>query len=195
VTEPPKSLGPPTVVLVQRTYDNHEGALESLNKFGICFLYLSQERFTRHTDITIHRRFESAEVVTITYFYWKVRQSYIVTDQKKIYECWVLLLQNMGGKNPSLISSKKFLTEDLSSRSFSIGALLWVPPLNRSNKSLPLLHLKQHGTKPWVRSVLVQDLPDKVKDSQGYAGFKGVKVRLINNQWFYLQKYLLKVDP
>jgi hypothetical protein len=24
--------------------------------------------------------------------------------------------------------------------------------------------------------------PNKVKDSQGYAGFKGVKVRLINNQ-------------
>jgi hypothetical protein len=88
----------------------------------------------------------------------------------------------MGGKNPSRISSKEFLMEDLSSRSFSLGALLLVPPLNRSNKSLPLLHLKQHGTKPRVQSVLSQDLPVKIKDSQGYAGFKGVKVRLINNQ-------------
>jgi hypothetical protein len=51
-------------------------------------------------------------------------------------------------KIPSRISSKKFLTEDLSSRSFSLGSLLLVPPLNRSSKSLPLLHLKQHGTKP-----------------------------------------------
>jgi hypothetical protein len=40
VTEPPKSLGPPTVVLVQRTSDNPAGVLESLDKFGICFPYL-----------------------------------------------------------------------------------------------------------------------------------------------------------
>jgi hypothetical protein len=52
VTEPPKSLGPPTVVLVQRTSDNPIGAPESLDKFGICFSYFSPERFTRHADIT-----------------------------------------------------------------------------------------------------------------------------------------------
>jgi hypothetical protein len=52
VTEPPKSLGPPTVVLVQRTSDNPVGGPESLDKFGICFSFLSQERFTRHADIT-----------------------------------------------------------------------------------------------------------------------------------------------
>jgi hypothetical protein len=52
VTEPPKSLGPPTVVLVQRTSDNPVGAPVSLDKFGIYFSYLSQERFTRHRDIT-----------------------------------------------------------------------------------------------------------------------------------------------
>jgi hypothetical protein len=114
----------------------------SLDKFGIWIPYLSQERFTRHAEITIHQRYESAETVTITYFYWKVRQSYIVTDQNKIYECWVLLLQNMGAKNPSRISSKKFLTEGLSSCSFSLDSLLSVPPWNRSNKSLLLLHLK-----------------------------------------------------
>jgi hypothetical protein len=47
VMEPPKSLGPPTVVLS----DNPTGAPESLDMFSICFLYLSQERFTRHADI------------------------------------------------------------------------------------------------------------------------------------------------
>jgi hypothetical protein len=52
VTEPPKLLGPPTVVLIQRTSDNPTGVPESLDKFGICFSYLSQERFTRHADIT-----------------------------------------------------------------------------------------------------------------------------------------------
>jgi hypothetical protein len=51
VTEPPKLLGPPTVVLVQQTSDNPTGAPKPLNKFGICFLYFSQERFTRHADI------------------------------------------------------------------------------------------------------------------------------------------------
>jgi hypothetical protein len=66
VMEPPKSLGPPTVVLVQWTSDNPAGALESLDKFGICFSYLSQERFTRHAEITNHRRCGSAEAVTIT---------------------------------------------------------------------------------------------------------------------------------
>jgi hypothetical protein len=40
VTEPPKSLGPPTVVLVQRTSDNPTGVPKSLDKFGICFPYL-----------------------------------------------------------------------------------------------------------------------------------------------------------
>jgi hypothetical protein len=106
-----------------------------------------------------------------------------------------IIITSLGGKNSSRISSKKFLTEGLSSRSFSLDSLLLVPPLNKSSKSLSLLHLKPHGTKPWVQSVLSQDLPDKVKDSQGYAGFKGVKVRLINNQWLCLQKCLLIVDP
>jgi hypothetical protein len=64
VTEPPKLLGPPIVVLVQRTSDNPIGAPESLDKFGICFSYLSKERFTRHADITNHRRYENAEAIT-----------------------------------------------------------------------------------------------------------------------------------
>jgi hypothetical protein len=41
VTEPPKSLGPPTVVLVQQTSDNPVDVPESLDKFGI-FSYLSR---------------------------------------------------------------------------------------------------------------------------------------------------------
>jgi hypothetical protein len=64
MTEPPKSLGPPTVVLVQWTSDNPAGVPESLDKFGICFSYLFQECFTRHADITDHRRYDNAEAIT-----------------------------------------------------------------------------------------------------------------------------------
>ena len=69
VTEPPKSLGPPTVVLVQRTSDNPAGAPDHLTSSGSEFIFLSQERFTGHADITIHRRYGNAEAVTIIYFY------------------------------------------------------------------------------------------------------------------------------
>jgi hypothetical protein len=79
-----KSLGPPTVVLVQWTSDNPAGAPESLDKFSICFHFLSQERFTCHVDITKHRRYENAEAITITYIILKVRKSYNITDQKQI---------------------------------------------------------------------------------------------------------------
>jgi hypothetical protein len=41
VTEPPKSLGPPIVVLVQQTSDNPVDVPESLDKFDI-FSYLSR---------------------------------------------------------------------------------------------------------------------------------------------------------
>jgi hypothetical protein len=78
VTEPPKSLGPPTVVLVQRTSYHPVGAPESLDKFGICFSYFSQERFTRHADITEHRRYGNAEAITKVYIYSKVGQSYLL---------------------------------------------------------------------------------------------------------------------
>jgi hypothetical protein len=76
--ESPKSLGPPTIVLVQRTSDNPVGALESLDKFDICFSYLSQERFTRHANITsigVTRMWKQLHKLT---FILKVRQSYIL---------------------------------------------------------------------------------------------------------------------
>jgi hypothetical protein len=64
VAEPLKLLGPPAVVLVQWTSDNPVDAPELLDKFGICFSRLSQERFTRHADITDHRRYRNAEGIT-----------------------------------------------------------------------------------------------------------------------------------
>ena len=71
VTEPPKSLGPPIVVLVQWTSDNPVDVPELLDKFGICFSHFCQERFTRHADIIIHWRYENEEAITVTYLILK----------------------------------------------------------------------------------------------------------------------------
>jgi hypothetical protein len=76
--EPPKSLGPPTVVLVQRTSDNLVGAPESLDKFGMCFSYLSQERFTCHAHITNIGDTRMRKQLHELTFILKVRQSYIL---------------------------------------------------------------------------------------------------------------------
>jgi hypothetical protein len=48
---------------------------------SIYILYLAQERFTRHADITTHRSNEYAEAVTTTYFILKYGKSSIITDQ------------------------------------------------------------------------------------------------------------------
>jgi hypothetical protein len=58
VTEPPKSLGPPTVVLVQQTLDNPADAHNHSTSSVSASFFLAQERFTRHADITTHRRNE-----------------------------------------------------------------------------------------------------------------------------------------
>jgi hypothetical protein len=58
VTEPPKLLGPPTIVLVQRTLENPVDAHNHSTSSVSVSLFLTQERFTRHADITTHRRNE-----------------------------------------------------------------------------------------------------------------------------------------
>jgi hypothetical protein len=87
VTKPPKSLGPPIVVLVLRTSDNLAGAPDHLTSSVSEFLTFPKS--VSHVTQTLQYigDTESAKAVTITYFYWKVRQRYIVTDQNKIYEC------------------------------------------------------------------------------------------------------------
>jgi hypothetical protein len=57
VTEPPKVLGPPTVVLVLRTLDNLVDA-NNHSTSSVLYLHSAQERFTRHADITSRRRKE-----------------------------------------------------------------------------------------------------------------------------------------
>jgi hypothetical protein len=81
MTEPPKLLGPPTVVLVHRTSDNPAGAPDHLTSSVSEFFYLAQERFTCDADITTHRRYEYVETVTTTYFILKYGKSIINRDQ------------------------------------------------------------------------------------------------------------------
>jgi hypothetical protein len=63
VTEPPKSLGPPTVVLVQQTSDNPVDVPESLDKFGIFFLTFPGT-FHPSDRQYAHRRCGNEEVIT-----------------------------------------------------------------------------------------------------------------------------------
>ena len=63
VTEPPKSLGPPTVVLVQQTSDNPVDVPESLDKFGIFFLTFPGTFYPSGRQY-VHRRCGNAEVIT-----------------------------------------------------------------------------------------------------------------------------------
>jgi hypothetical protein len=58
VMEPPMFLGPPTVVLVQRTLDNPVDVHNHLTSLVYVFFFLAQEHFARHADITTYRRNE-----------------------------------------------------------------------------------------------------------------------------------------
>ena len=75
--EPPKSLGPPTVVLVQQTSDNPIDVPESLDKFGI-FSYLSRnvspvlQTLQNIGDIEMRKQLHK-----LTFIY-KVRSSYLL---------------------------------------------------------------------------------------------------------------------
>jgi hypothetical protein len=59
----------------------------------------------------------------------------------------VLLLQTREAKHPP---AQKFIVFKVGGQhppahNFTVGALLWVPPLNRNNKSMLFPHLQQHG--------------------------------------------------
>jgi hypothetical protein len=100
VTEPPKSLGPPTVVLVQRTSDNPAGAPNHLISSVSVF-------FTLPKSVSPVRRYyntsEEQECGSSynNLLYFKVRKISIITDQSKYKSAGVILLHNLGGKNPS----------------------------------------------------------------------------------------------
>jgi hypothetical protein len=71
VPEPPKSLGPPTVVLVQQTSDNPAAAPDHLTSLVSEFLSLPKSVSPVTHTLQKHRRNENAEAITITYFMLK----------------------------------------------------------------------------------------------------------------------------
>jgi hypothetical protein len=78
VMEPPKSLGPPIVVLVQRTSDNPADAPESLEKFGTTFLTFPKSVSPVTQTLQIIGDTKMRKRLHKLTFILKVRQSYIL---------------------------------------------------------------------------------------------------------------------
>jgi hypothetical protein len=100
VTEPPKVLGPPTVVLVLRTLDNLVGAHNHSTSSVLYLYYSAQECFTRHADITSQWRKESAEANynNLIYIHQIYRESIIITILG-YYECIKYYYYRSGRQN------------------------------------------------------------------------------------------------
>jgi hypothetical protein len=101
VTKPPKSLGPPTVVLFHRTSDNPAGAPDHLTSLVSVFFTLpksvsSVTQILQHIGGTSMRK-----QLQQLYFRLKYRKSSIIKDHSKYKSAGVILLHNLGGKNPS----------------------------------------------------------------------------------------------
>jgi hypothetical protein len=101
VTEPLNSLGPPIVVLVHRTSEHHAGAPDHLTSSVSVFFTLPKSvspvtQILQHIGGTSMRK-----RLQQLYFRLKYRKSHIITDQSKYKSAGVILLHNLGGKNPS----------------------------------------------------------------------------------------------
>jgi hypothetical protein len=121
VTEPPNVLGPPTVVLVLRTLDNSVGA-HNHSKSSVLYLhYSAQERFTRHADITSHRRKESGEanynnliyihqiyresvIITIPGYYECIKYYYYISGRQNTLPHKKIIIFKVGGQHPPMTS-------------------------------------------------------------------------------------------
>jgi hypothetical protein len=81
VTEPPKSLGPPTVVLVYRTSDNPAGAPDHLTS-SVSVIFTLPKRVSPVTQILQHIGGTSMwKQLQQLYFILKYRKSSIIIDQ------------------------------------------------------------------------------------------------------------------
>jgi hypothetical protein len=86
-----------------------------------------------------------------------------------------VLLQTREAKHPPV---QKFIVFKVGDQhppatNFTVGALPWVPPLNKNSKSLLFPHLQQHRFKnPEYEVYFCMSYPTKEKDTQGYAGLR-----------------------
>jgi hypothetical protein len=97
MTEPPKSLGPPTVVLVQQTSDNPVDVPESLDKFGIVFLTFPG---TFHPSCR-HYKHQSCGSNYINPLLFESKREFNITDQHIKYTSAKYYYNTKGGKNSS----------------------------------------------------------------------------------------------
>ena len=79
VTEPPKSLGPPTVVLVQRTSDNPAGAPDHLTS-SVSEFFTLPKSVSPVTQTLQHIGGTKCGSIYNNLLYFKVRNSRIITD-------------------------------------------------------------------------------------------------------------------
>jgi hypothetical protein len=154
VREPPKVLGQPTVVLVLRTLDNrvdvHNHSTSSVTvSSSFCPRALHPSR--RYYIISEKRisgsklqqlNLHSSNIYIEYYYYYNTRVLWVHK---------VLLLQTR-----------------LHCWSSSLGTTFE----QKQQNSVVSSPTTTWVWKPWVRSVLSQVLPDKRKDSQGYAGLR-----------------------
>jgi hypothetical protein len=101
MTEPPKSLGPPTVVLLHRTSDNPAGAPDHLTSSVSEFFNLPKSVSPVTQILQRIGGTRMRKQLQQLYFRLKYRKSSTITDQSKYRSAGVILLHNLGGKNPS----------------------------------------------------------------------------------------------
>jgi hypothetical protein len=102
VTEPPKLLGPPTVVLVLQTLDNpvdvHNYSTSSVS--GSSFPCPRALHPSRRYYNTSEERISGSNYNNLVYIYSNIEKEYYSYYRTRVYECISSIITNLGGKNP-----------------------------------------------------------------------------------------------
>jgi hypothetical protein len=98
--EPPKLLGPPTVVFVQRTLDNLVDAHNYLtSSVSVSFSRPRVFHPSRRYYNTLEERISGSNYINLIYIHLKHRKNVIITDHRYM-SAHVLLLQTREAKTP-----------------------------------------------------------------------------------------------
>jgi hypothetical protein len=128
VTEPPKSLGPPTVALVQRTSDNPAGAPNHLTS-SVSVLLTFPKSVSPVTQTLQASEIRKCGSSYINLPLFKSKTELNIYRPEHNIRVQSIIITTHGRQKPLPISIKqKVLWRILSSRSFTPGALPLVPP-------------------------------------------------------------------
>ena len=169
VTEPPKSLGPPTVVLVQRTSDNPVGAPDH---WQVRYLYSLPCPRAFHPS---RRHYNTSEVWKCgssynNLLYIKVRKSCIIIGQNEYKSAEYYYYITWEAKTPLDKQLKVFLNggpflPQLQSWFSSLGTTL-----EQKQQKFAASSPKTTWDKALSTKCTFASLNRQIKDSQGYAG-------------------------